>query len=483
MAQIEMAMPRMGESVMEATILNWLVKEGDTIEAEEPVVEVATDKVDTEVMSTHSGTIVKILAAEGDVIEVGKPIILIESETEENSKDLPESSSPTPAASVQEEIRQKPLLSNDEGEEAAKSIEESSWMPDSMVQLLTEPAEGRFYSPLVSTIAREEGISSDELNRIPGSGQGGRVTKKDILEYVKQKQQAGTSQNNGGKEDSLQTARQVAQPEPVAQVAAGSQHKKSQTSSSSARSGSVATPVSFSGEHEIIEMDRMRRMIADRMQESLRVSAHVTTFVEADMTNIVHWRRNMKQEFMKKEGEPLTFTPIFIEAIAKALKEFPLINASVQGHNLIVKKDINVGVAVALENNNLIVPVIHNADQLSLIGITKKLNTIVRQARKGKLNPDQLSGGTYTMSNVGTFGNVSGTPIIMQPQVAIMAFGTIVKKPAVIETPQGDTLGIRQKMFLSHSYDHRVVDGALGGRFVRYVADLLEGFAADRKLW
>ena len=469
---------------MEATVLSWLVKEGDTIEAEEPVVEVATDKVDTEVMSTHSGTIIKILAAEGDVVEVGKPIILIETaEAATNEASQQPKSNPTPAASVQEEIRSKPLPhDNDddaEREEAPESLEHENWMPDSMVQLLTEPAEGRFYSPLVSTIARQEGISSDELNRIPGSGQSGRVTKKDILEYVGQKKNAGTAK------DKKTMAQQVAQPEPVAQKSAAvvTGSSASQKPASARSSSSVAVPVSYSGEHEVIEMDRMRRMIADRMQESLRVSAHVTTFVEADMTNIVNWRRSMKQEFMNKEGEPLTFTPIFIEAIAKALKEFPLINASVEGTNLIVKKDINIGVAVALESNNLIVPVIHNADQLSLIGITKRLNTIVRQARKGKLSPDQLSGGTYTMSNVGTFGNVSGTPIIMQPQVAIMAFGTIVKKPAVIETPQGDTLGIRQKMFLSHSYDHRVVDGALGGRFVRYVADQLEQFSATRKLW
>jgi len=438
MATIEMVMPKMGESIMEGTILTWLKKEGEPIEQDESVLEVATDKVDTEVPATHAGTLKKILAQEGDVVQVGAPIAVIETEVEEESASTPVETTPS-ESEKKEAVQQKhehtvSLNGNGHNERIPKS------------------SGGRFYSPLVRNIAQQENISLKELETIEGSGKEGRVTKKDILNYISTKELAEEA-----------TTRQ-SEISPV-------QHKET-----------PAVTIPIGGEDEIIEMDRMRKMIADRMVDSKRISPHVTSFVEADVTNIVRWRNRYKGEFKEREGDALTFTPIFIEAVIKAIKDYPMINVSVDGKKIIKRKNINIGMAVALPSGNLIVPVIHNADHYNIVGLAKKVNDLARRARDNKLKPDELQGGTYSISNVGSFGNVMGTPIIMQPQVAIMALGAVVKKPAVIETPEGDLIGIRHKMFLSHSYDHRVVDGALGGMFVRRVADFLENFDTKRGL-
>ncbi len=454
MALVEMVMPKMGESIMEGTVLNWLKKVGDKIEQDESVLEVATDKVDTEVPATHSGVLKEILAKEGDVIPVGSPIAIISTggddavATESTGKAMNGASKETSTAA--------PAVAT---AQAATS--------NGSTNRLSAPAEGRFYSPLVMNIAREEKISMQELEYIPGTGKDNRVTKKDILDYV-------ASRAKGGDQPSV--AAPVSEiPQPVQQQTAAPVAER--------QVAPVAAPaVSVSGNVDIIEMDRMRKMIAQRMVDSKRISPHVTSFVEADVTNMVYWRNRVKNDFKKKEGDNITFTPIFIEAVVKAIKDYPMINVSVDGDKIIVKKDINIGMAVALPSGNLIVPVIKNADQYNLVGLTKKVNDLARRARENKLHPDELSGGTFTISNVGSFGNVMGTPIIMQPQVGILALGAVQKKPAVIETPTGDTIGIRHMMFLSHSYDHRVVDGSLGGMFVRRVADFLEGFDLGRKV-
>ena len=431
MASVEMLMPKMGESIIEGTILTWLKKEGDSIEADESVLEVATDKVDTEVPATHGGILKKILAKEGDVVAVGTAIAIIEINAE--------ASNDTPAA---------PATAKEVLVQAAPALTAS---------LITaaEPeapshSDGRFYSPLVKSIAKEEGISTDELSRIPGSGAEGRVTKQDMLDYLAARSN-GHSKNTGV----TKTPPSISQPK---------------------------APASISGGDELIEMDRMRKMIASRMVESKRISAHVTSFVEADMTNIVLWREKNKEAYKAKYGEGITFTPFFIDAVAKAIRDFPMINISVEGDHILKKKDINIGMAVALPSGNLIVPVIRNADQLNIVGISKKVNDLANRARINKLTADDVTGGTYTVSNVGSFGNIMGTPIIAQPQVAILAIGAIVKKPAVVETPTGDVIAIRHKMFLSHTYDHRVVDGSLGGMFVRKVADYLEEFDLETAL-
>ena len=434
MALVEMVMPKMGESIMEGTVLSWLKNLGDSIEQDESVLEVATDKVDTEVPSTHAGILKEILAQEGDVVEVGKPIAIISTDGEEVST----SSNGSAGAVEKAEAILEEAVSN-------HSVESTP------VHVLEKPVSGRFYSPLVLNIARQESIPMTELEAVPGSGKEGRVTKKDILAYVKTRQSQG-----------------VVTPE------------VSPVSNGSTKTTTLPVQMSFSGEDEIIEMDRMRKMIAERMVDSKRISPHVTSFVESDVSRIVSWRNKHKNSFKQKEGQSLTFTPIFIEAVVNAIKDFPMINISVNGTKIIKKKAINVGMAVALPSGNLIVPVIHNADQLSLKGITMKVNELASRARENKLTPDDLSGGTFTVSNVGSFGNVMGTPIILQPQVGILALGAVQKKPAVIETPEGDTIGIRHKMFLSHSYDHRVVDGSLGGMFVRRVADYLEKFDIER---
>lgn len=429
MATVELIMPKMGESIMEATILSWLKKPGDKIEQDESVLEVATDKVDTEVPSTYAGVLKEILAKEGEVVKVGKPIAIITTEVG-NSK------APAPPAT-------------------APAIQKAESKPAQPVAIAASNGNGhvvtdyksasRFYSPLVKNIAKEENIAVAELEVIPGTGAEGRVTKKDILAYLQNR-------------------------------------KPGQGISLTQRQSAPLVPASISAGDEIIQMDRMRKMIAERMVDSKRVAPHVTSFVEADVTNIVFWRNKVKNEFQKREGDNLTFTPIFVEAAILAIRDFPMINVQVDGDRIIKKKEINIGIAVALPSGNLIVPVIRNADQYNLTGLAKAVNDLATRARENKLKPDELAGGTFTISNVGSFGNVMGTPIIMQPQVAIMAVGAIQKKPAVIETPHGDAIAIRHKMFLSHSYDHRVVDGALGGSFVRRVADYLEKFDISRSI-
>lgn len=445
MALVEMVMPKMGESIMEGTILNWLKKVGDRIEQDESVLEVATDKVDTEVPATHAGVLKEILAKEGEVVGVGKTIAIIQTGAEETA--------PAPAATkVIEETVTK----------AVATV--ASVAPVAQAVATEKPQAGRFYSPLVLNIAREEGISMAELENLPGTGQEGRVTKKDILAFVEQKK-------SGKVHATVPAPAVTTAPALVA------------TAAPAATAASPSAPaVSYSGKADIIEMDRMRKMIAQRMVDSKRISPHVTSFVEADVTNIVMWRNKVKDAFKKREGENLTYTPVFIQAIVKAIKDFPMINISVDGDNIIVKKDINIGMAVALPTGNLIVPVIRNADTLNLVGLSKKVNELANKARINKLSPDDLADGTFTISNVGSFGNVMGTPIIVQPQVGILATGSINKKPAVIETPTGDMIGIRHMMFLSHSYDHRVVDGALGGSFVRRVADYLEQFDLETEI-
>jgi 2-oxoglutarate dehydrogenase E2 component (dihydrolipoamide succinyltransferase) len=447
MAIIEFVMPKMGESVMEGTIIKWLKNVGDYIKQDEMLLEVATDKVDTEIPSTLSGKIVKFLANPGDVVKIGSPIALIETEIETNSDNLFDEKI------IPEHL--KTIMEND-----TQKNEESN----------------RFYSPLVLNIARTENISLEELNNLTGSGIGGRVTKEDILSYIKEKKKASTDKI-------LQTSANA-----DSNIISASKNERENYF----RENNLIEPTNFESNtkikestqgYEILEMDRTRKLIAQRMLESKRISAHVTSFVEADITNLVHWRNKMKHEFMQREGCALTLTPLFIEAIAHALKDFPKMNASVENDKIIIKKNINIGMAVALPDGNLIVPVIKNADQLNLVGLTKKVNELAKKARENKLEPDDLTEGTYTMSNVGQFGNIMGTPIIVQPQVGIMAFGAVQKKPAVVETPFGDAIGIRHIIILSHSYDHRIIDGALGGMFVRRVADYLEKFDTSRTLW
>ncbi len=485
MAVVEILMPRMGESVMEGTILSWLKGVGDTIEEEESLLEVATDKVDTEIPSPYEGVIKEILVQEGDVVQVDSPIALIETSQEgEVSAPVPtaapETNQTAPATQVQQNTAPAP---KPEPQSAPQHFNGAGLLPD--------PIPGRFYSPLVLNIARKENIPLNALERIPGTGKEGRVTKNDILSYVKSRE------NQPSQPTPIQTTpveeKATAQPEATPQhetKSAGGYptpnlpvEETPDTYKKPAPQPVEKPAFSVSGKDQIIEMDRMRKIIAERMIDSRRISAHVTSFVEADVTNIVYWKNRMKHEFNDKEGVILTYTPIFIEAVIKAIKDYPMINVSVSGDKIIVKKDIHVGLAVALPDNNLIVPVIKHADQLNLIGLTKQVNDLAKRARAGKLKPEELEGGTFTVSNVGSFGNVMGTPIIVQPQVAILALGAVVKKPAVIETPKGDTVGIRHMMMLSHSYDHRVVDGSLGGMFVRRVADYLEKFDLNRQAY
>ena len=433
MAEVEMKMPKMGESVAEATIIKWLKNEGDRIEADEPVLEIATDKVDSEVPASTAGVLQKKLFKDGDVVQVGAVIAIINSEGATNKA----SPSDRTAAATQT-IKPAPALVE----------EKAPYIPTSSPSYLPSPkANGtasRFYSPLVKTIAAQEKVSVQELERIGGSGAEGRVTKRDILAFIENRT------------------------------------KPSEIKFTSPPVTTSAPVTSFSGDTEIIEMDRMRKLIADHMVMSKHTSPHVTSFVEADVTNLVQWREKIKNEFEKREGEKITFTPVFIEAVVKAIKDFPMVNVSVDGTKIIVKKNINIGMATALPSGNLIVPVMKNADRMSLFGLTKTVNDLANRARNNKLMPDEIQGGTFTLTNVGTFGNVMGTPIINQPQVAILATGAIRKKPAVIETPQGDAIAIRHMMFLSLSYDHRVVDGALGGSFLKRIADYLEQFDTNR---
>jgi 2-oxoglutarate dehydrogenase E2 component (dihydrolipoamide succinyltransferase) len=422
----------MGESVAEATITNWLKNVGDTIAMDEAVLEIATDKVDSEVPSEVSGVLVEQLFGKDDVVQVGQTIAIIE--TEGGSVEAPKIADLA-----------APIVA-----EVAKTVE----IAKESVAPADFSGSDKFFSPLVKNIAKEEGVSVAELESISGSGKDGRVTKEDILNFVK------------NRTSSPQTVTPSAVEVPKATISQPS---------------TQAVPVSVNGGDEIVEMDRMRKLISGYMVASVQTSAHVQSFIEVDVTNIVKWRDKVKNAFEKREGEKLTFTPIFMEAVAKALKDFPGMNISVDGDYIIKKKNINLGMAAALPNGNLIVPVIKNADQLNLVGMAKAVNDLGNRAKAGKLKPDDTQGGTYTVTNVGTFGSVFGTPIINQPQVGILALGAIRKVPAVIETPEGDFIGIRQKMFLSHSYDHRVVDGALGGSFVKRVAEYLEAFDVNRE--
>jgi 2-oxoglutarate dehydrogenase E2 component (dihydrolipoamide succinyltransferase) len=455
MAQVEMKMPKMGESVAEATIIKWLKNEGDAVEADESVLEIATDKVDSEVPSSTAGVLVKKLFQEGDVVQVGSVIAIISTGGEAVA---------TPAAAPAQPTAAAAATTPSQPATAAAAAATPSTPTPAAAAAAGAATTDRFYSPLVRTIAQEEKISQTELDSIPGTGAEGRVTKKDVLIYLDRRKSGAPAP----------AAATPSQPPAATATAAPSQP-----------AAAAATPTkatSLSGDDEIIEMDRMRKLIAEHMVMSKKTSPHVTSYVEVDVTNMVMWRNKVKGAFEKREGEKITFTPIFIEAIARAIKDFPMINVSVDGTNIIVKKNINIGMAAALPSGNLIVPVIKNADRMNLYGLTKSVNDLANRARAGKLTPDEIQGGTYTVTNVGTFGNVMGTPIINQPQVAIMAVGAIRKKPAVIETPYGDTLGIRHMMFLSHAYDHRVIDGALGGSFVRRVADYLEQFDINREI-
>jgi 2-oxoglutarate dehydrogenase E2 component (dihydrolipoamide succinyltransferase) len=433
MAKFELKLPKMGESVAEATITNWLKNVGESIAADEAVLEIATDKVDSEVPSEVSGTLVEILFQVNDVVKVGQTIAIIE--TEGGSAPVVEAAE-TPVA-AKEEVSEEIIKEVSKPIEAAKDVDFSH--------------SDKFFSPLVKNIAKEEGVSIAELESISGSGKEGRVTKEDILKYIENRKSGAVAPTSKPSTQDSKPATQAAQ------------------------------PVSVNGGDEIVEMDRMRKLISGYMVASVQTSAHVQSFIEVDVTNIVKWRDKVKTAFEKREGEKLTFTPIFMEAVAKALKDFPGMNISVDGDFIIKRKNINLGMAAALPNGNLIVPVIKNADQLNLVGMAKAVNDLGNRAKAGKLKPDDTQGGTYTVTNVGTFGSVFGTPIINQPQVGILALGAIRKVPAVIETPEGDFIGIRQKMFLSHSYDHRVVDGALGGSFVKRVAEYLEAFDANRE--
>jgi 2-oxoglutarate dehydrogenase E2 component (dihydrolipoamide succinyltransferase) len=453
MAQTELIMPKMGESIMEATILAWKKKVGDRVEQDETILEIATDKVDSEVPSPVAGVISQLLYAENDIVPIGKVIALIATEATAESNTLIPPTDPhdlefdnIPTPSPEESLRTVKI---------AHTAQNIPFVPtnghgNAAVQVATAVAEipkasegGRFYSPLVRTIAKQEGISLAELETIRGSGQEGRVTKVDILSYVE-------NRASGVKT----IASPIHHPSPITH--------------------------STSGNVEIIEMDRMRKLIADHMVMSKNVAPHVTSFVEADVTNLVNWRNKIKGEYQKKYGENITFTPVFIEAICRALRDFPLVNASVEGTKIFVKKDLNIGMAAALPSGNLIVPVIKNADLLSLQGLTKQVNDLANRSRSNQLKPDEIQGGTFTLTNVGIFGNLMGTPIINQPQVAILAAGVIQKKPAVMETEYGDVIAIRHKIFLSMSYDHRVVDGMMGGSFLRKVADYLEQFDVNR---
>jgi len=537
MALIKMLMPKMGESIMEGTILRWLKKVGEKIDQDESVLEVATDKVDTEVPALDGGYLMEILAKEGEVVAIGSAIAIIN--TEPISKNNTENPSSNNQTAHQIEESYKPINNYSSNTSSEKNNSKSN------PYKLSEAANGRFYSPLVLTIAREEGITMHDLEYIVGTGGEDRVTKKDILNYLSFKnenynnsieeipsiideehhedkiisiplEKTGsafisldkpyfTNEEEIEEENKLEENKIEAEnhseegkekkPEPVEEIKEASFESKEEIKDKQEEKAPeikyynpepqepVNSPaVSVNGNMEIIEMDRMRKMIAQRMVDSKRISPHVTSFVEADVTNIVFWRNRVKHEFKEKQGDAITFTPIFIEAVARALRDYPMLNISVDGDKILIKKDINIGMAVALPNGNLIVPVIHNADQLNIVGLTKRVNDLARRARENKLKLEDLEGGTYTISNIGSFGNVMGTPIINQPQVGIMSLGAIQKKPAVIETPFGDTLGIRQMMYLSHSYDHRVVDGALGGMFVRRVADYLENFDINRKI-
>jgi 2-oxoglutarate dehydrogenase E2 component (dihydrolipoamide succinyltransferase) len=442
MAKFEIIMPKLGESIIEATITRWVKNAGDSVEEDDSIVEIATDKVDSEIPSPVEGKLVETLYKEGDVVAVGKVIAIVEMEGEEDSEE-PETADK--AADINKEVEAAAA-------EAEKSEKVAETEPAPAAKQDAEPVgaqdfsgSNRFYSPLVKSIARTEGISVEELDSIKGSGKDGRVTKNDVMEFLDK--------------------RSTGAPEPAAPAASKPVAPKMEL-----------PPVNTQAGDQIVEMDRMRKLIADHMVMSKQVSPHVTSFIDVDVTNIVNWRNKVKDSFLKREGEKVTFTPIFIDAAAKALKDYPQVNASVDGYNIIYRKAVNIGMATALPDGNLIVPVIKNADEKSLLGLVKAVNDLANRARNNKLDPDDIAGATFTTTNFGSFDSLTGTPIINQPQVAILGIGAIRKKPVVLETPQGDVIGIRHIMILSLAYDHRIVDGALGGMYIRRVKELLENF-------
>lgn len=463
MAQVDLIMPKMGESIIEATILRWLKKPGDQVEVDETILEIATDKVDSEVPSPVAGVLGEWLFQENDVVPVGQLIARI------NTGGSADVVKPSPAVASANGNGQAapapatPPAAPVQPQEAPQPAPVAASAPAEPVDVPRTSSGGRFYSPLVRTIAQKEQIGTTELEQIAGSGLGGRVTKTDILHYVENRHAAASPQPPAAPQ---QTAPAASSATPAAPAAPAKE---------------VPAPVA-SGNVEIIEMDRMRKLIADHMVMSKQTSPHVTSFVEVDVTNLVNWRNKVKKTFEDKYGEKITFTPIFVEAIAKAIRDYPMINISVQGTTIIRKKDVNIGMAAALPSGNLIVPVIKQADYLNLTGLTKTVNDLANRARQNKLKPEEIQDGTFTLTNVGTFGNVMGTPIINQPQVAIMAAGAIRKKPAVVETAYGDMIAVRHLMFLSLAYDHRVVDGSLGGSFLRKVGDYLEAFDPNREI-
>ncbi len=456
MSLVDLVMPKLGESIMEATILKWHKKPGDTIKQDETVLDIATDKVDSEVPSTAEGVIEEVLFKENDVVPIGTVIAKIR--VGANAAVSNNQPAPTPEkpqyedAKVVEEIPYQPAVTSVKSEQSNKSVI-------------------RFYSPLVLNIAQQEGISMADLENIPGTGQEGRVSKKDILAYVANKATSGKPQGIG--QQTVTTFTPASEPQ-TTNLPTGQAGNKPQTD--------YQPPTVYTGNVEVIEMDRMRKLIAKHMVDSKHTSPHVTSFAECDVTNLVLWRDRIKKDFEKREGEKITFTPLFIEAIVKCIKKYPWLSSSVDGDKIIVKKDLNIGMATALPSGNLIVPVIKNADQLNLVGLTKQVNNLANAARTGKLKPDDTTGGTFTLTNVGTFGSIMGTPIINQPQVAIMAVGAIKKRPMVIESPQGDSIAIRHMMYISLSYDHRIIDGALGSTFLNAVSKELENFDGSRSI-
>jgi 2-oxoglutarate dehydrogenase E2 component (dihydrolipoamide succinyltransferase) len=445
MSVVDLIMPKLGESIMEATILKWHKKVGDKVAQDETILDIATDKVDSEVPSTAEGIIEAILFAENDVVPIGTVIVKIRT-------------------GAGDAIASAPAAAKEEYEEA-KIVEEIPYVPAANVSASSVNTGVRFYSPLVLNIAQSEGISMTELENMVGTGQDGRVSKKDILAHVASRG-AGAVTNTG-------TASTIAPP-----AVQQSQQAVVLPTTTAANN----TPTVYSGNVEIIEMDRMRKLISKHMTDSVATSAHVTSFAECDVTTLVQWREKVKRDFEKREGEKITFTPLFIEAVVKSLKKYPMLSSSVDGDKIIIKKDLNIGMATALPNGNLIVPVIKNADQLNLTGLCKQVNGLANAARNNKLKPDDTTGGTFTLTNVGTFGSIMGTPIINQPQVAIMAVGAIKKRPMVIETPQGDSIAIRHIMYISLSYDHRIIDGALGSTFLNAVSKELENFDGNRTI-
>ncbi len=448
MSLVDLVMPKLGESIMEATILKWHKKPGDSIKQDETVLDIATDKVDSEVPSTAEGVIEEVLFKENDVVPIGTVIAKIR--VGANAAVFNSQPAPAPKQEIYEE---------------AKVVEEIPYQPTtSVVSGQSSDNKIRFYSPLVLNIAQQEGISMTDLENIPGTGQEGRVSKKDILAYVANRGTSGTPQA---------TAQQP-------QTVVVTTNEQRPTTNDQPSTNNV--PAIYTGNVEVIEMDRMRKLIAKHMVDSKHTSPHVTSFAECDVTNLVLWREKVKKDFEKREGEKITFTPLFIEAIVKCIKKYPWLSSSVDGDKIIVKKDLNIGMATALPSGNLIVPVIKNADQLNLVGLTKQVNSLANAARTGKLRPDDTTGGTFTLTNVGTFGSIMGTPIINQPQVAIMAVGAIKKRPMVIESPQGDSIAIRHMMYISLSYDHRIIDGALGSTFLNAVSKELENFDGNRSI-